>query len=116
MERVSRDHVLVDAVLPNGVAVKVSALSTNGAHDVSLTGAFKLDNIRDAISGIAEMAKDSTQKLSPHDVEIEFGLGLTVEAGKLVSLLTSAATDASLIVRLRWHRSPESLPIMQGEP
>jgi hypothetical protein len=104
MEPFNRDLVLVDAELPNGTTVKVAAVSSGGAHDVSLLSAFNLDSLQDALSGLAEMAKNSLQKASPDTVEIEFGLGLTLEAGKLVSLLTAAGTGASLTVRLGWHR------------
>jgi hypothetical protein len=104
MEQLSRDLVLIDTILPNGTAIKVAALSAGTAHDVSFARALRLDTFEDAISGIAEMAKNAVQSLAPEDVEIEFGLGLTVEAGRLVSLLTSVGTAASVAVRLRWHR------------
>ena len=36
------------------------------------------------------MAKNAIQSLTPDDTEIEFGLGLALEAGKVVSLTSRA--------------------------
>jgi hypothetical protein len=104
MERLNRDLVLVDAKLPNGAVLKVAAVDRGSAHDVSLLNVFSLDSLQHALSGLAEMAKRSLEDASPDTVEIEFELGLTLEAGKLVSLLAAAGTGASLTVRLGWHR------------
>lgn len=116
MERLSQDLVLIDAVLPNGTALKVTALSAGRAHDVSFARALKLDTFEDAISGVAEMAKNAVQGLAPDDVEIEFGLGLTIEAGKVVSLLTSVGTAASIAVRIRWHRNATAQATVDAKP
>lgn len=110
MDRPSQNLILLDAVLPNGANLKVTALSEGRAHDVSFPRPFKLETFEEAISGVAEMAKNAVQSLTPDDTEIEFGLGLTLEAGKVVSLLTSVGSTASIRVRLRWHSPPTAHP------
>jgi hypothetical protein len=102
--------VLLDAVLPNGAVVKVAATLAGGAQDVSFLQALSLDNLQKALAGFVEMASNAVDKVAPDTMEIEFGLGLSVEGGKLISLLTDAGSEASLTVRLRWDRKTRESP------
>jgi hypothetical protein len=109
MEDQNHDLILVDALLPNGATIKVAAMVSDAAQDVSFLQVFTLDNLEKSLSGLAEMARNAVAKVAPDTMEIEFGLGLSVEAGKLVSLLTNAGSEASLTVRLGWKRQTAKL-------
>jgi hypothetical protein len=110
VEDQNRDRAFVDAVLPNGTVVKVAALIIGGAQDVSFRHALSLESVETALSGLAEMAKSAVANVAPDSMELEFSLGLSVEGGKLTSVLVQAGTEASFTVRLGWNRQEQQLP------
>jgi hypothetical protein len=79
-----------------------------GAQDVGFTDAFKFDQIQDVLTGIADMVRSAVDKTAPNTVEVEFGLGASVEGGKLIGLITNASGNGSFTVRLSWERSQRS--------
>lgn len=93
--------VLVDAVLPNGAVVKVAAVDgSDGAQDVGFTDLFQFDQIQHVLSGVADMIRGAVEGAALNTIEVEFGLGTTVEGGKLIGLITKASGTASFTVRL----------------
>lgn len=100
---------LVDATLPNGAVVKVQAVTEagGGAQDVGFADAFRFDAVQDALSGVADMVRDAVRSATPDTVEVEFGLSLAVEGGKLLGLITKAGGTAAFTVRLGWEAPAE---------
>jgi hypothetical protein len=108
MQDNNRDLIFVDAVLPNGTHVKVAAQMGDAAQDVAFTQPFNMDNLQSSLSGFAQLVSDAVAKVAPDTVQLEFGFNLCVEGGKLISLLTSVSSEASLTVRLAWNRQNET--------
>ena len=75
----------------------------SGTSDVSAaTKALPLDDLKDALSGVADMTRDALKTAKPDSAKVEFGLDVKVEAGKLTGLLVSGSGGASLKVTLEW--------------
>ena len=53
----------VQAILPNGTKIDVSAVSGGGAEDIAAPRAFDLDGVREALTGMAQLAHDARQLL-----------------------------------------------------
>jgi hypothetical protein len=92
----------VQAILPGGAEISVSAVSVGGAEDVAAPKAFDLEGVREALTGMAQLAHDALSKVSPDSATVEFGLDVKVESGKLTGLLVSGSGEASLKVTLEW--------------
>lgn len=98
----------VQATLPGGAEISVSAVGASGAQDVSASKVFDLDGVREALTGMAQLAHDALSKVSPDSATVEFGLDVRVESGKLTGLLVSGSGEASLKVTLNWSGKPAS--------
>jgi poly-gamma-glutamate capsule biosynthesis protein CapA/YwtB (metallophosphatase superfamily) len=101
------DLAFLDAILPNGAAIKVEVVTTGGAQDVAVLQAFSLESLEKAIAGFAEIAKKTLSNAAPDSMELELGLNLGLEGGKLISMLAHAKSEASLTVRFGWNRQEE---------
>jgi Trypsin-co-occurring domain 1 len=102
------DLAFLDAILPNGAAIKVEVVTTGGAQDVAVLQAFSLEGLEKAIAGFAEIAKKTlSNNAAPDSMELELGLNLGLEGGKLISMLAHAKSEASLTVRFGWNRQAE---------
>lgn len=103
--------------LPNGGTIAVQALGTLGAQDVSSGGSFDFEQVSSALTGLAEVAKQAIERATPDSATVEFGMNLTVEAGKLTALLMSGSGSASLKVTLNWKSArPDPPPPVQLDP
>jgi hypothetical protein len=107
MAQPQTDLAFLDAILPNGAAIKVEVATTGGAQDVAVLQAFSLESLEKAIAGFAEIAKRTLSNAAPDSMELELGLNLGLEGGKLISMLAHAKSEASLTVRFGWNRQPE---------
>jgi hypothetical protein len=104
------DIVLLDAILPNGAVVKVEAATIGSAQDVALLPTFSLEGIEKTLVGFAEIVKQAVAKATPDSMELEFGLKLGLDGGKLISMLAHAKSEASLTVRLGWNQQIDKPP------
>ncbi|MER7753804.1 CU044_2847 family protein [Kitasatospora sp. NPDC097643] len=76
------------------------------AGAVSAVARHTFDEVRGTIRSVGRWAKDTAVKCGdPSSFEVEFGLNLTVKAGRLIGVLAEAEGEASLVVRLRWDRA-----------
>ncbi|MGV9506848.1 CU044_2847 family protein [Streptomyces tendae] len=104
---------VVEARLPDGTAVSIVAVSSDGrdpAQDISARGVPTLDDVRSAITGMATLARDAVEAVRPDSATVEFGVDVKVEAGKLSGLIVSGAANATLKVTLSWESSSAPQP------
>ncbi|MFI5716186.1 CU044_2847 family protein [Nocardia sp. NPDC051750] len=76
--------------------------SGSSGVDVGLRDRFKLDNLGPTIQSVAATVHNSVAGLKPDTVSVEFGLELSLDAGKVVAVLASGGAKASLKVKLDW--------------
>ncbi|WP_346619576.1 CU044_2847 family protein [Blastococcus montanus] len=93
---------VVSAVLPNGVQIGVEAVDAGGSQDVSRGRALDLGELGAALEGMATLVKDALVKVAPDSAEVEFGMDVKVESGKLTALLVGGSAGASLKITLGW--------------
>ncbi|MEU1969688.1 CU044_2847 family protein [Micromonospora sediminicola] len=89
--------------LPSGEVIWAQ-VRTDGPTNVAAGGLQHLDvdELRSTISGVTRSVREAIEDLVPDQVQVEFGLSLTVKSGKLTSVLAEAGGTASLKVSLAW--------------
>lgn len=98
--------------LPNGQVIwaRVSSdgpTDTAGLHAKSV---FDTDELLKTISGIAETVHESVAKLRPDAIGVEFGIELTLRAGKLIGVLADISGSTSLKVSMGWGGAEKPPP------
>lgn len=98
---------VVDARLPSGAKVRVRiAEDAGGLEEV---GRFEPGDLEGALATVEEVASLLDAKLSsirPRRATVEFGVSLSVKAGKLAALVFDGTGEASLRVALEWEHPP----------
>ncbi len=75
-------------------------------RDVSALGTvLRFDDIVESVSAVASAMTEALKQARPEEAEIQFGVDIGVESGKLTSLLVKGSGTATLTVRLLW-KSP----------
>jgi len=99
----------VPLMLPNGVEIRVEANApSNPEADVAfsdVTEALHLDNIQGAIEGIAQLVKESMDKIAPSKASVEFAIEVGLESGKLTALWVKGTGKANLKIAMEWSRT-----------
>jgi hypothetical protein len=65
------------------------------------------ETIHAMASKVTETIKNIKLSERPHEIEVQFGIELSAEAGALVA---HASTTASIIVKLKWERTNAPAP------
>lgn len=81
------------------------------AGAVSTAVRHTFDQVRETVQAVGQWAKDTAVKCGdPSSFEVEFGVTLSVQAGRLIGVLAEAGGEASLNVRLTWDRAGSGTP------
>jgi hypothetical protein len=98
----------VPLILPNGVEIRVEANAPDDREsDVAFSDVaevFSMDNITGAIEGIAQLVKDSMEKIAPKKASVEFAIEVGLESGKLTALWVKGTGKANLKIAMEWSR------------
>lgn len=74
--------------------------------DVSaLERVLPFDGIVDSVAAVASAMTEALRRAKPEEAEVQFGVDIGVESGKLTSLLVKGSGTATLTVRLLWKAS-----------
>ncbi|RDI48990.1 CU044_2847 family protein [Nocardia mexicana] len=96
----------VDRVeMPDGTVVYARLeedVPEQGGVDVGLRDRFKLENLTPTIKSVATSVHQSVEGLRADRVSVEFGLELSLDAGRVVAVLASGGLKATLKVKLDW--------------
>lgn len=93
--------------LPNGQIIWARITSDGLTDTAGSTLASVLDSgeLLKSVAGVAETIHDSVVQLKPDSVGVEFGIELSIRAGKLIGVLADVGGSASLKISLGWDRS-----------
>jgi Trypsin-co-occurring domain 1 len=98
----------VPLILPNGVEIRVEANAPDDREaDVAFSDVaevFSMENIKGAIEGIAQLVKDSMEKIAPSKASVEFAIEVGLESGKLTALWVKGTGKANLKIAMEWSR------------
>jgi hypothetical protein len=109
MPTAGEDESFATVLLPSGTPVKVAIAgqASDGMASVGLAEDLRLGAALDSLSEISSMVVEKLKAARPAKATLEFRIGFSVEAGRLVSLLASGKGDASLSVTLEWAAGEE---------
>ncbi|WP_016698041.1 CU044_2847 family protein [Actinoalloteichus spitiensis] len=98
---------LVRMRLPSGQEIWARVSSADrGPSDVGFRKVIPaVEGLAETIQGVAESVQRGLVRVRPDTVTVEFGLELSVSAGKIVSVLTDAGAKATVKVALGWSKS-----------
>jgi hypothetical protein len=80
----------------------VELVDGGGSQTVSVDRVLSFDGVRGTVEAVAGQLAQVWDRVKPAEASVEFGLALTVKAGKLTGLLVDADGSASLKVTLTW--------------
>jgi len=97
--------------LPTGETIWAK-VAVEGPTNVS-SGVLQLldiEDLRRTVRGVSLSLRQALDDLAPEKLEVEFGLELSLKAGKLTSMLAEAGATATVKVTLGWHNqtSPQA--------
>ncbi|MCP2322259.1 hypothetical protein HDA40_000766 [Hamadaea flava] len=95
----------VEIELPSGRTIKAEVAMASGG-DAGHGPRFRLDDVREQISAVAEFFADSVRATMPDPPRrygVEFGIKLAVENSGLSSVLARVGAEATAVVRLEWE-------------
>src|SRR5438045_41249 len=91
--------------LPSGEQI-LARVGVDGPSDVaSMPSLHRLSSgeFRQTVEGVARSVAAAIERVAPNEVSVEFGIELSVKAGKVVSVLADAGGKASLKITLTWN-------------
>jgi hypothetical protein len=93
---------IIPVQISDNVTIMVEADSFGGEEDVGVTDAFNFDEITQTIEAIANSITDTFNRVKPKKAQVELGLKIGVESGKLTTLLVKGSGEANLKITLEW--------------
>jgi len=99
---------IVEIELPDGSTALAEISGAPRSGDASRARPrFRLEDAGAQVSGLVSSVLGSVRDAlpdAPDEIGVEFGLKLTVASGAIVSILTEATGEASLVVRATWRK------------
>ena len=93
--------VVLPVQLPSGTTIQVEAINLLSEQDIS-SQILAFDGITSVIEEISANITEALSKARPTKANVEFGLQVAVEAGKLTALLVKGSGTATLKISLEW--------------
>ena len=93
--------------LPNGQIIwaRITSDGLTDAAGGTLASVLDSGELLKSVAGIAETIHNSVVQLEPDSVGVEFGIELSIRAGKLIGVLADVGGSTSLKISLGWDRS-----------
>ncbi|GAA2850011.1 hypothetical protein Acy02nite_33120 [Actinoplanes cyaneus] len=104
----------VSVRLPSGQVIQVAVnesehLRPSGPRDVGLGDAaiqiMQLPDFVGTVDGVLDMVKLAVSRSRPDTVSVEFGIEISVKAGKLVSVVADAGGKCQLKLTATWGKA-----------
>ena len=84
-------------------SLKVEATILGGDQDVA-SNFLEFESVTDAIEDISNAVVGTFDTIKPNKANVEFGLEIAVESGKLTSILVKGSGKANLKITLEWSK------------
>jgi len=100
----------VPVILSNGMRllVQTSDVPTREEKVAFVPGDLKFEDVLSIIEGFATDIGGLLKRVSPDKATIEFGVEMSLEAGKLTALIVKGTGSANLKISLEWDKSSAS--------
>ncbi len=72
------------------------------------------ENLAGSIRSVSALLVDTLKEISPDKCSVEFGLEMSLRAGKLLALLCSGEGKANLKITLEWEKKQLPIPEMKA--
>ena len=107
-------QVQVVPVKVGNTIVHARVAQTDGQEEIGLPGeakvASRIPSFETVAQGIEEMSKALVavfEKVAPDKVSVEFNVGISMDAGKLVALFFDTTATGSMKVSLQWGKGSQ---------
>lgn len=99
----------VEVRLPDGARLMVRAERIGGTApgpaDIGLREFLSFSHVTAAVRGIATELHEALRAASPDVVAVDLGFDLAIKGSQVLALVADAGAQASVHVRLEWHRA-----------
>jgi hypothetical protein len=101
----------IQVELPTGDVIW-ARVTSDGPSNVAAGALARLDaaELQRTVRGVAVSLRDALDDLVPDQLEVEFGLELSVKTGKVTSMLAEAGGTATVKVKLTWRGGDPARP------
>jgi hypothetical protein len=93
--------VIFRASLADGTIVYIQATSLGGEEEVAFT-IPSFEDVAHSIESIATSLGAAIKKAKPKKAAVEFGVEITLESGRLMTLMAKGTENANLKITLEW--------------
>jgi hypothetical protein len=101
---------VVKTQLEDGTYVYVQTTTLAGEdYIVDTDKVYLFEEVTHTIKSIAKSVVDTLKEVKPRSATVEFGLEVSVEAGKLTTLLVKGSGTANLKITLEWGEIDSSV-------
>lgn len=94
--------------LEDGTQLQVEVRTSSSYQDVGAVDLLNFDAVFGALQNLSTSIHRSFERAKPSRASIEFGMELTVESGKLITLICQGSSTANFTVTLEWERPKHS--------
>lgn len=106
----------IEAKLPDGELLYVRVVDYGGISSAGRGGAPPdLEEALAPLGRVAALVRRQFEPLAVSRAQIEFGVSLSVQSGKLTTLIFESKAEASLIVTLEWKPPVSAAPETSGD-
>ncbi len=88
----------------SGHEFMIEASSSGGQEDVAGFGDLKSKDLVESITALSDTFATALKAISPDKFSVEFGVEVTLKAGKLLALLCNGEGKANLKITLEWSK------------
>ena len=99
-----RDTQIVRTVLPDNTPFAVEVRAAAGYQPVGALESLPFEAVTNALVSIGNALNAAIERVGPKKASVEFGMEVTIEAGKLTALVCQGKTTANFTVTLEWER------------
>jgi len=104
-EIATEGHKVTVQVLISEQAMAVARAADHERDVGTLSQTFSFDDLTNPISALADTVTRPLARVTPAEAEVEFGIDIGGESGRLTSLLVKGSGAATLNARLPWKRN-----------
>lgn len=98
--------------LPDGQEIWARVSGPSGARDIGFRDAadhakaLVVEDFSRLVDATVDNLRGSLERYEADEASVDFGIEFTVRSGKVLSVLATAGTTASVTVHLTWKREP----------
>jgi len=98
------DTQIVPVIMSDGSRIHFEVRRAGGFQEVGALDGLPFESVTAILVNIGRGLTAAIESLAPKKASIEFGMEISLEAGKLTALVCQGKTSANFAVKLEWEQ------------